>query len=124
MSQRYRKRKVTSEDSFVIPGNYKFVIVIASLVIIGLAYYLIDARRQIEIRDTGYRVNSLRQEIQKARSLNSNLKARLAELKRLDRVISKLESYGIKLSAPPLEKVYVLKLYGGVNGKEKKQNKW
>ncbi len=116
MSQRYRKRKIKNDNSFVIPANYKFVIIIGALVIIGLAYYLIDAQRQIEIRDTGYRMNALRQEIQKAKNLNSDLRARLAELKKLDRVIAKLESYGIKLSVPPIQKVYRIKLYDGVEG--------
>jgi len=125
MSPRYKKRKLKNhnESGFSIPANYKFVITIGAIVIVGLAYYIIGTKREYEIRTIGYKVNTLRQEIQKARDLNSDLKARLAEIKKLDRIIAKLNGYGVKLTAPPLNKVFRVKLYESVEGLESKLSK-
>jgi len=114
MSRNYKSR--TKNNISSIPLNYKIVIIFGALVLIGLAYYLIDAQRQIMIRDTGYKLNTMRQEIQRAKDMNSNLRARLAEMNKLETIIIRLNEYGIKLKVPPIEKVYRLKLYEGVEG--------
>ncbi len=99
----------------MLPINYKIVIIFGALVLVGLAYYFIYTQRQIEIRDMGYKMNTLRQEIQKAKNMNSNLRARLAEVSKLEAISAKLKEYGIKLKVPPIEKINRLKLNEGVD---------
>ena len=121
MSRKYKRRKTESVSS--IPLNYKIVIVFGALVLIGLAYCFFYAQRQSMIRDTGYKMNVMRQEIQRSKNMNSNLRARLAEMSKLETITSKLNEYGIKLNVPRIEKVYRLKLYNGVEGLKKNKYK-
>jgi len=118
MSRKYRRKEKKSGLS--IPLNYKIVIASGALVLIGLAYCFFYAQRQSMIRDAGYKMNVMRQEIQRSRDMNSNLRARLAEINKLETITSKLNKYGIKLKMPTIEKVYRLKLYEGVEGLGKK----
>ena len=114
MSKKYKRRK--KDHSLPIPINYKFVIAVGALVLIGLAYCFFYAQKQSMIRDAGYKMNVMRQEIQRSKDMNSNLRARLAEISKLETIKSKLIEYGIKLQVPTIEKVYRLKLYDGVEG--------
>ena len=114
MPRKYKRREKKHTSS--IPINYKIVIAFGALVLIGLAYSFFYAQRQSMIRDAGYKMNVMRQEIQRSKNMNSNLKARLAEISKLKTISSKLNEYGIKLKIPTIEKVYRLKLYEGVEG--------
>ena len=118
MSGKYKSRNNNSTSA--IPINYKIVIIVGALVLIGLAYYLIDAHRQIIIHDTGYKMNVMRQEIQRTRDMNSNLRTLLAGMRKYDVIKAKLTEYGIKLKVPPIEKVYRIKSYSRAGGLEKK----
>jgi len=118
MSGKYKSRKNNSTSA--IPINYKIVIVVGAFVLVGLAYYLIDAHRQIIIHDTGYKMNMMRQEIQRTRDMNSNLRTRLAEMRKYDVIKAKLIEIGIKLKVPPIEKVYRLKSDSQVGRPEKR----
>ncbi len=119
MSGNQKKRQPinrTTDNKFVIPTNYKVVIILAACVVICLSFYFIKAQREIEIRDKGYKMNMLRQEIRKVSNMNSNLRSNLAEMKQLKRIMKGLKDYGIQLDVPPIEKVYRIKLPDGVEG--------
>lgn len=86
------------------------IIVIAGIISIFLTKYIIETKRQNEIREIGYKINGYRTEIRQMKSMNAKLNSELEKIKKPVVIMSMLRKYGIKLNMPNLEKTITISL--------------
>ena len=89
------------------------VIVIGGIVSIFLTKNLIEAKRQDDIRNIGYRINNYRKDLSRLKFMNAKLVSELEKVKKPDAIIGMLRKYGVKLSMPTLERTTTISLKNG-----------
>jgi len=89
------------------------VIVIIGIASVFLTKYLIEIKRQDDIRNIGYSINNYRKDIRQLKAINSKLVSELEKVKKPNVVIDMLRKYGVKLSMPSLERTTTISLKTG-----------
>jgi len=86
------------------------VIVIIGITTVFLSKYLIEIKRQDDIRNIGYRINDYRKNLRQLKFMNAKLVSELEKVKKPDAVMAMLKKYGVKLSIPTLERTTTISL--------------
>ncbi len=93
--------------------SINLVIVVVGIISIFLTRYLIEAKRQDDIRNIGYRINGYRREIRQMKFMNAKLRSELEKIRKPVEIMTMLKKYGIKLTMPSLETTTTISLPHG-----------
>ena len=80
------------------------IIVIVGIIAVFLTKYIVETKRQDDIRNIGYRINDYRKDVRQLKFMNAKLISELEKIKKPDVIIAMLRKYGVKLSMPTLER--------------------
>jgi len=89
------------------------VIVVVGVISVFLTRYLIETKRQDDIRNIGYRINDYRREVRQMKFMNAKLISELEKIKKPDVIMAMLKKYGVKLTMPTLEKTTTISFSHG-----------
>ncbi len=93
--------------------SINLILIIAGVISVFLTKYLVEAKRQDDIRNIGYKINSYRREVRRTKSRNAKLRSELEKIKKPDVIMAMLRKYGIKLTMPNLERTTTITLKRG-----------
>jgi len=100
-----RKQKSVKKNLSV-----NLILIITGIISVFLTRYLIEAKRQDDIRNIGYRINGYRRDISQMKSWNAKLRSELEKIRKPDVIMTMLRKYGVKLTMPSLEKTTTIPL--------------
>jgi len=86
------------------------IIVIVGIIAVFLTKYIVETKRQDDIRNIGYRINDYRKDVRQLKFMNAKLNAELEKIKKPDVIIAMLKKYGVKLSMPTLERTTTISI--------------
>ena len=93
--------------------SINLILIITGIISVFLTRYIIEAKRQGDIRKIGYRINSYRREVRQMKFMNAKLISELEKIKKPDVIMAMLRKYGVKLTMPTLEKTTTISLSRG-----------
>jgi len=96
--------------------KYKFVIIIAGVIVACAARYIVRVQQITRNTDVGRRIELYRQQVNEAEYVKNTLRSRLEEARQPETVLSRLKSFGIGLQRPPLDRVFHFELPKGIDG--------
>jgi|GEM_PF-2446272 len=108
-----KKKKKKRQKSVNKNLSVNLILIITGIVSVLLTRFLIEAKRQDEIRNIGYKINVYRNEIKQLQYRKAKLRSELEKIKKPDQIMSMLRKEGIKLSMPNLERTKTIKFARG-----------